>query len=135
MTNFTFMNAFIYQNWTSFVLVDCQTLNSFCQVEKVQIIESHKMSISSKNKHFFTELAHWLSISCTRLLPNDKSMRLIIDNLLSDLVLIVLLNTWVIKILPIVYRVFSMDSVVGDKDLFDFVIGWSSNCLSNYFFL
>ena len=135
MTNFTFMNDLIYQNWTSFVLVDSQTLNSFCQVEKIQVIESHEMSIPSENKHFFTELTHWLPISCTRLLPNNKSVRLIINNLLPDLILIVFLNTWVIKILPIVSRVFSIDSVVGDKDLFDLVMGWSSNCLSNYFFL
>ena len=37
--------------------------------------------------------------------------------------------------LPIVYRVLSIDSVVGDSALFDFVVGYSSNCFNNSFFL
>ena len=67
--------------------IQLQTLDPFGQIELKQVIEGHKVSIPSKDIHFLVQHIHALPVSGTRLLPNNESMGVIIDDLLFQLLM------------------------------------------------
>ena len=79
------------------IFVKCKTLDSQGQVELVEVVEGHQVPISPKNIHFSFEKTHTLSVSRTGLLPDDKPVTIIINNLLLKLFTSVLLITYSFK--------------------------------------
>lgn len=74
-------------------MVQQKALHSLLQIEGVEIVEGHKMAISSEDEHLIVEDVDRLPVSCTGLLPDDKTMSVVVDDLLVHLVLILLLDS------------------------------------------
>lgn len=72
-------------------LVDFQTFDAFGQVELVQIVEGHQMAVSSEDVHHVVENADALSVPCAGFLADDKSVSLVVNDLLFQLFVVGLL--------------------------------------------
>lgn len=115
-------------------MVDDDALDAFFQVEVVEIVESHEMAVSSEDEHLVAEDVDWLSIAGAWFFADDEAVGFVVDDFLADFVFIVFLYAWVGEGVPMVSRVLSMDSVVGESERLDLVVGCSSNCFRSSFF-
>lgn len=84
------------------MVVQLQTLNAFLEVEEVEIVEGHQVSVSSEDEHLVAEDAHGLSVAGTGLLADDETVGFVIDYLLVHFALALLLNAWMNIGVPIV---------------------------------
>lgn len=67
------------------VLVQLETLDSFTQVELVQVVKSHQVPVPSENKHLTVINRHALPVTRARLLSDYEPMGLVIHDLLLQL--------------------------------------------------
>ncbi len=64
------------------MLIQLQTFHSFDEIERVKIVESHEVPISSKNEHLSIVDSDTLAVSGTWFFSNDETMAFIVDYLL-----------------------------------------------------
>ena len=67
------------------VLIQLQTFHSFDEIERVKIVESHEVPISSKNEHLSIVDSDTLAVSGTWFFSNDETMAFIVNYLLVEL--------------------------------------------------
>lgn len=84
------------------MVVKQQTLHSFLQVEEVEIVEGHQVSVSSKDEHLVSQDTHGLSVTGTGFLADDEAVGFVVDDLLVDFALTLLLDAWMKIGVPIV---------------------------------
>jgi hypothetical protein len=70
------------------VLVQFQTLHSLLQIELIEVVKGHEVSVSPEDIHFVIVDAHALAISRARLFADDVSVTVIVDDLLLQLLVV-----------------------------------------------
>ncbi len=69
------------------MLVKLQAFHSFFQIELIEVIKGHEMSVSSEDIHFIVVDWDALAITGARLLADDVSVAVVIDDFLFYLFL------------------------------------------------
>ena len=73
-------------------LVQLETLDSLLQVELVEVVEGHEVSVPPEDVHLVSEDGEALPVAGARFLPDDEAVALVVEYLLRQLLVIALLT-------------------------------------------
>jgi hypothetical protein len=102
MVMMSFGNDQYSLNDQSSLVIKHQTFHALLQIEEIEVVECHQVTVASENKHLVLVYCHRLAVSRAGLLSDYETMSIVVNYFLANFVLVLLLNSYVYSEIPMV---------------------------------